>query len=636
MEIKSTLYKPFEAELDRLKEKYGEEMLVLCGISDEQLDESKMMDKLIDSKTTADASIDPTSNIGAKDIDIIMHEVKKPQFKLKSLNRLFKDMVNLYGLNTANEWLEKEITGALYLHDGFEASFKPYCYNYTCETVAKKGMFFDPSLKADISQHLHSFHEHILEFVRFCAKRQSGSVGIGDFLIWSNYYYHKDKKSNFLGITEWDRYKEQNFQNFVYSLNQSGARSGQSAFTNVSIFDREYVYALFGDKFYPDGSPIIDYVEDIIQYQKDFLDFLKKERAKKLLTFPVLGASLLFKDGEFVDKDMARFCSDHIYLWKDLPIMCEDDVTSVSSCCRLKSSLKTLGLFSSIVGASLEIGSVKVSTVNLNRIGLDTNFNSEQFFEELKYTSILNLKILNAQRKRIEKNIEKGMMTLYDLGLMKLKNQYSTYGITAFGDVMEGFGFLKTDEFGNQYYTEEGYLFGEKIFNIVDECISTMNFDYMVNKEAVPFESGAISCVKKDRLIYGNKVVNDLYSNQWLSLGKKSTLQEKVKSASKFDKNCSGGSMLFVNIEGEFADKEQTWNLLNSIAKQGVVTINIVTKLNICEKEHNYREKTDVCPICGSKKIDEATKIVGFYTRKSNWQKERREEDRKWFNYGEL
>ena len=73
--------------------------------------------------------------------------------------------------------------------------------------------------------------------------------------------------------------------------------------------------------------------------------------------------------------------------------------------CRLKSDLKTMGLFSSIVGASSEIGSIKVSTVNLNRIGLDIKFDKDEFFKELKKRSILNLRILNAQRKRIEKNI---------------------------------------------------------------------------------------------------------------------------------------------------------------------------------------------------------------------------------------
>ena len=64
-----------------------------------------------------------------------------------------------------------------------------------------------------------------------------------------------------------------------------------------------------------------------------------------------------------------------------------------------------------------------------------------------------------------------------------------------------------------------------------------------------------------------------------------------------------------------------------------VVTFNIVTKINICENEHNYTEISDICPICGEAKKDEATRIVGYYTRRSKWQKERKEEERKWFNF---
>jgi anaerobic ribonucleoside-triphosphate reductase len=633
MEIKSTLYKPFVGELNKIREKYGEEMLSLNGISKEQLNMSDFMDKLIDSYNTADASIDPNSNISSKDMDTIMNEVMKPQFKIKSLNRLYKDFVTKYGLEDANKWLECEISGQLYLHDGFEASFKSYCYNYSCERIAKEGMFFDQALKAEPAHHVNTFHQHILEFVRFATKRQSGAVGIGNFLIFSEYFFRKDKESGYLGITDWGSYQKQQFQTFVYALNQSGAKASQSAFTNVSIFDRNYLIELFGSISYPNNELVIDNIENIIQYQKDFLDWLKEERSKKLLTFPVLNASLLFKNGKFVDEDMARFCTDHIYLWKDLPIMCEEEVTSASSCCRLKSDLKTMGLLNSIVGGVGEVGSVKCGTLNLNRLALDSNCDKELFFEKLKEVATLNLKILDVQRDRISKNIEKGIMTLYSLGLMKLENQYQTFGIGSFGDMMESFDFLKTDEFGNQYYTEEGYVFGKKIFDTINKIIKLMDFKYLINFEQVPFEGGAITCVKKDRLIYGEKVKTNLYSNQWLSLEKKSTLQEKIKSASIFDRYCSGGAMLFVNVEGEFSNKEQVWKLVNDIAKQGVVTMNIVTNLNICENEHNYREKTNTCPYCGAKKIDETTKVVGFYTRKSNWQKERREEERFWFDF---
>ena len=99
MDNKISLYKPFVAELNRIKEKYGEKILELSGISSKQMDLSYFMDSLIDASTTADISIDPTSNIGSKDIDTILNETRKPQLKVKSLSRLYKDMVKEYGLN---------------------------------------------------------------------------------------------------------------------------------------------------------------------------------------------------------------------------------------------------------------------------------------------------------------------------------------------------------------------------------------------------------------------------------------------------------------------------------------------------------------------------------------------------------
>jgi gliding motility-associated-like protein len=49
-------------------------------------------------------------------------------------------------------------------------------------------------------------------------------------------------------------------------LNQPYLRVNQSAFTNFSIFDRPYLEALFGGKEYPDGSFVIDEIDNIIEY----------------------------------------------------------------------------------------------------------------------------------------------------------------------------------------------------------------------------------------------------------------------------------------------------------------------------------------------------------------------------------
>lgn len=117
----------------------------------------------------------------------------------------------------------------------------------------------------------------------------------------------------------------------------------QSAFTNTSIFDHEYFEALFGASTFPDGSYMIDYEEEIIEFQKIFLEMLSNIRSKNMMTFPVNTISLLYRDGNFVDEEFARYAIEHNRKWNDSNLFISSDVTSLSNCCRLVSNIKNLG-----------------------------------------------------------------------------------------------------------------------------------------------------------------------------------------------------------------------------------------------------------------------------------------------------
>ena len=86
------------------------------------------------------------------------------------------------------------------------------------------------------------------------------------------YFWKKDVDSDYLGIRSSSNeryYADQGFQRFIYAVNQCIMRDGsQSAFTNTSVFDRPYFEALFGGAEFPDGSFMIDYEEEIIEFQK--------------------------------------------------------------------------------------------------------------------------------------------------------------------------------------------------------------------------------------------------------------------------------------------------------------------------------------------------------------------------------
>ena len=106
-------------------------------------------------------------------------------------------------------------------------------------------------------------------------------------------------------------------------------------------------------------------------------------------------------------------------------------------------------------------------------------------------------------------------------------------------------------------------------------------------------------------------VVKDLplYGNQFIPLGIKTTLQERVRIASLFDSYCNGGSIAHINIEAPFDNFEKAWEMTEYIADQGLTYFAFNTKIQACK--HNHAFFGDICPICGEPVETEYTRIVG-------------------------
>ena len=56
-----------------------------------------------------------------------------------------------------------------------------------------------------------------------------------------------------------------------------------------------------------------------------------------------LTISLLRQDGKFVDPEFAEWGIRHNMKWNDSNLFIDDNVTSLSNCCRLKSNIDDLG-----------------------------------------------------------------------------------------------------------------------------------------------------------------------------------------------------------------------------------------------------------------------------------------------------
>lgn len=635
------LNKDFVRTLDALKEKYGEDFEILNGLSENQLNHTQFLDNFTKTKTVADASVDASANVKQKDIVTLRSEISKPDEKQMAYHKIFIEIKQEFGLRMAKKWLELEWTKALYMHDANTSTFIPYCFAYDLKKTAEEGLFWlrgKESMNIEPAKHLDTFVDFIKEFISYNSNRTSGACGLPNLIPYMYYFWKEDIKNKAYPRNKTpEKYAKAQIQRLIYAMNQPYCRDGiQSAFINTSIFDGEYFNALFGGAKFPNGEFMMDHKQQIMKFQKWFLEEMRdiKDRGN-MFTFPVNTISLLKKNGRFIDEAFARWACEHNRKWNDSNFFVDDSVTSLSNCCRLKSNIKDLGYFNSIGGTALKVGSIKVSTINLSRIAIESD-TEDKYIAKLEDYLIVNLNALHVVRNIIKKNVERGLLPNFQDGLIDFEHLYNTVGINGIYETMVKFGYVTQDELGNTIYKDDAYRFGERILKTIRNVSQEYqkDKDYKINAEEVPGESAASKFLIADTLLYDGAANHELplYGNQWIPLGIRTTIQERIKICSKFDEYCDGGSICHLNLDSPIASKALAWKLLNYVTDKGVKYFAFTGKLS--QDEDNHLFYGDTCPECGKPKVAEYARIVGFYTKTASWSKERKAEFalRKWDN----
>lgn len=632
MEITLKLSKDFERCLEELKKKYGEDFEYINGVHPSQLDFSEFIEHFVDKDTVADSSVDPNANANHKDIRSFMTEKGKSEDKLFGLNKIFLTIKKQWGLRTAKEWLEQEFSKGFYLNDSTSASYFPYCWANDLTRLATEGLFFLNKYNHKPPQHLTTYFDNVIEFISFLSNRQSGAVGLPNAIIWAWYFWKKDVETGYY-MKDAEYYAKQQFQKFIYRLNQPFLRIDQSAFTNISIFDRAYLEALFGGMEFPDGTYAIDHIEDFIIFQKMFMEVISETREENMFTYPVLTYSLYYKDGKFQDEEFAKWCSKHNIKWSDSNFFISDNIGVLSNCCRLLSDTNKLDAFiNSIGGTALSVGSCRVSTINLARIAYESKKDKNKYLEILQERVLLNCKALYSMRHIIKRNIEKGLLPNYQEGAVELDKQFCTIGGIGMYEVMDMFGLILEDRLGYKKYSDEAIDFTTKILEVINDVKNNFECDFSFNLEMIPAENCAGVMATANNLLFEDNRYWIL-SNQWIPLMEKCEIAEKCRLGSLFDKKCGGGCIAHIDIENRFPNEETAWEMLNYVASKGVIYFAFTTKINVCEDKHAFIG-SKACPVCGKLINDTYARVVGFYTPISSYQKIRKQEfnNRKWYN----
>ena len=562
-------------------------------------------------------------------IGILLREFNNPVEKTENYRILYNKIIKNKGIEAGTNFLYQEVMGILYIHNGNEISSKPYCFAYDFDRLAEEGAFFT-DIADKPAQHLDSFVQHIIEFVAVTCRETTGAVGMPALFPYMWYFWNKDVESGY--VKDKYTYLEQQIQMLVYKLNGSEMRMNESAFTNVSVMDESYIEHFFGDRLFPNGEPIIKHVKEIVELELFFLRTVNDILAHKVITFPVITDCVLYdaEAGKFVNEETARKFSDLNMQWENANFYAGTDISTLSSCCRVLNNIDTMneklkGFANFIGGSDLNIGSVGVVTVNLPNIvlGMNADKSEEVFLDTLRQRVLDSCDILHSVRDVIADRIEEKALKVYDLKLIDISRQFNTVGFIGLYDAAKMLG-LETDD--------DILAFEKKTLALINEVTTEYAKEqpYSINIEQIPGESACVKLATKDALLYGEEAIGTgCYSNQWIPLSENRSINDRSKFAAELDKLCGGGSILHLNIDSPFTNSNQAWDMLNNIAKRGVIYFAFNNRISVCEDTHGFYGNK--C-WCGKDKIGEATRPVGFITIVPDWIPGRQAEykERKW------
>jgi ribonucleoside-triphosphate reductase len=592
----------------------AEPILEVEGIAPHQLDIPNMAQMYM-SKHTADMSIDDNANVSeSKAYGNYLSEIAKSWYKLIGYYELYNILVKEVGVSRAASLMTSIWYGDLYFHDS-TSIMVPYCWAYSTSFILFEGSRWG-QLYSLPAKHSRSFIDQVKEVTIELAQQAGGAIAIGDFFVNYSYFVKKEK----LDLSKEEDLKaiENDFQSLVHTLNKKLRPSFQSPFTNLSIFDRPNLEHLFADVCYPDGSkPDLDQVEKV---QRIFCDWFKRGDPSTGLPyrFPVVTLNIRIDENQqIIDKESFEYFSK-INLEKACFNIYISSGNKIASCCRLVNDLDLAGV-DSFGNGGISLGSHRVVTLNLARVGRLSRKSEDVLFKLLQKNLDDAKMLLNAHRKLLKANIAAGFLPFFNYGIMHESRMFSTFGLNGIYECINEMGFTML--------SEQGKALAHKILKFIKDYAHKVSVETgnPFNIEQVPAESLAVKFAAKDKLLYGMDY--PLYANQFIPLWVDCDIAERVKLDGEFSRALTGGGISHLNVGEKLTHSVQMEQLIKYAIDCGCEHFAVNYNFCRCKDGHvTVAGLVKSCPICGVEIKDYMTRIIGYFTPVSAWTKARKQE----------
>lgn len=585
-------------------------MSTYLKLTEEQINNKiAFIDQYIHAENAASAStVDANANVTNKNIATLEAELNKDINIQVNRALVCNKIKDIFGEELAKEYVRQIENHEIYVHD--ETSLKPYCVSISMYPFLIDGLT-KLSGESRAPEHLDSFCGSFVNLVFAVSSQFAGALATVEFLMYFDYFARKDYGDDYL-TTETNTIAN-NLQHCVYAINQPAAARGyQSVFWNISLYDKPYFDSMFGSFVFPDMTkPSWDSLEKL---QSFFMKWFNRERTKAVLTFPVVTAAMLVKDGSPVDGDFADMCAGELSRGNSFFIYQSESADSLASCCRLRNEISDNTFSYSLGAGGVATGSINVITVNMNRLVQDKRNIRTEIQKVQKYQV--------AYRKLMEQYNEANMLPVYKAGLIALDKQFLTIGINGFVEAAESLGIQVGNNDMYQSFVES-YL--KVIYEENRKAKAT--YGYMFNTEFVPAENLGAKNAKWDKKD-GYIVKRDCYNSYFYAVedDEINVIDKFILHGKTYNRYLDGGSALHLNLE-EYPTKEGFKKLLDIAAKTGCNYFCFNVKVTVC-RDCGFIDKRTLyaCSQCGSKEVDHATRVIGYLKKVSSFSKARQEE----------
>jgi len=530
---------------------------------------------------------------------------------------------------------DAHMRGDIHLHDlGFVD--RPYCSGQSLEYIKKFGLNLPNSLAmAKPAKHPEVLLAHMVKFAAALQSHFAGAIGWDAVNLFFAPYLR--------GLAQ--REVRQIAQMLIFEFSQQAvARGGQAIFTDINLYWEvpkhfENVPAIGpGGEF--TGKPYSDYLPEAQNFVWTLFDIYREgDGSGRPFFFPkplVHITEKLFQTPGH-EEFLRHICDVAAEKGNTYFVFDRGDTAKISECCRLSFKLEKSDLEDAVQPWKMRYSAMQNVTINLPRIAYEAQGDDTKLFSLLTEKISLAAEAHFQKKQFIERLLALGetgplaLLTMDKDGESYLRMHRVTYLIG-----MVGLNEMVQHHTGEQLHeSEDSIKFGLNVIarmNLVGARLGRKhNMRFVL--EQTPAESTAYRFAKLDmrvfpeaqRVVKGNLNEDEIYytNSTLFNVGSLVDAIDRVKREGLFHPLIEAGSLTHIWL-GE--SRPSAESLANFVVKTFKHTQNdqiaFSPELTACIAcGRTSRGLHDLCPYCKSEKVEQITRITGYFTKVSSWNK---------------